>query len=70
MSAVLQLVGPLPFAEGDPPAISFDGATTLISGLATAYGPAVLAVFGVGLGIAAVVWGFPKLMGLFKKSAK
>jgi hypothetical protein len=30
----------------------------------------VIAVFGIGLGIAATVWGFPKLVGLFKKSAK
>ena len=62
--------------EGEAPvggggaSISFDSATGLITDLATAYGPAVVGVFGVGLGIAAIVWGFPRLISLFKRSAK
>jgi hypothetical protein len=52
------------------PTFDFSGVQTLITNFAAAYGPVVIAVFGIGLGIAATVWGFPKLVGLFKKSAK
>jgi hypothetical protein len=54
---------------GDP-TFDFSGVTNLITLFAVALGVAVLAVFGTGLGIAATIWGFPKLVGLFKKSAK
>jgi len=52
------------------PTFDFSGATGLITAFAAALALAVLAVFGTGLGIAATIWGFPKLVGLFKKSAK
>jgi hypothetical protein len=56
-------------AVGDP-TFDFSGTTNLITLFAAALALAVLAVFGTGLGIAATIWGFPKLVGLFKKSAK
>lgn len=56
--------------EVTPPTFDFSGVVTLISSFAAAYSPVILTIFGVGLGIAALVWGYPRLVGLFKKSAK
>jgi len=67
MSATTLAIVP---AVDTPPTISFDGATTAIQSFATAYGPAVILVFGIALAVAASIWGFPKLLGLFKKTAK
>lgn len=55
----------------DPPAsYDFSGVTDGLAALGTAMvGPAGI-VLGSALLVAGVFWGFPKLIGLFKKAAK
>lgn len=52
------------------PEFDFSGVTGALASL----GPSVIAAGGLviaaGLGVAAVIWGAPKLIGLFKKTAK
>lgn len=48
----------------------FSGIQTALGGLVTDFLPAATVVLVSGIGIAAVSWGYPKLMGLFKKTAK
>ena len=47
--------------------------TDFVTAVTTAfagYAPALLAVGGVGLALGVVMWGFPKIVGFFKKTAK
>lgn len=46
-----------------------DFATTIVTGFA-GYGPALLTVGAAGLALAVIMWGFPKIVGFFKKTAK
>lgn len=46
-----------------------DFATTIVTAFA-GYAPALLTVGAAGLGLAVVIWGFPKIVGFFKKTAK
>ncbi|GAA4483960.1 hypothetical protein [Microbacterium panaciterrae] len=50
--------------------VDFSGVTAALASL----GPQVVTAGGLvvaaGLGVAAAFWGFPKLIGLFKKTAK
>lgn len=50
--------------------VDFDGVTDALTALAPQFVTAGGLVLVAGLGIAAVTWGFPKLIGLFKKTAK
>lgn len=54
----------------DPITFDFSAVTDAL----VALGPAVVGVTGVviasGLGVAAILWGAPKLVGLFKRTAK
>lgn len=52
------------------PSYDFSGLTGALPALVTALVAAGGLVVLAGLGYAAVSWGFPKLMGLFKKTAK
>lgn len=46
-----------------------DWATTITTAFA-GFLPALMAVAAVGLGIAVTTWGFPKVVGFFKRTAK
>ncbi|WP_449280970.1 hypothetical protein [Leucobacter sp.] len=48
----------------------FSGVTTGLAALAPEFVTAGAAVLAAGLVVAGVMWGFPKLIGLFKKTAK
>ncbi|WP_137878072.1 hypothetical protein [Microbacterium sp. 4NA327F11] len=48
----------------------FSGVTGALPGLASAVVTAGGLVLAAGLSVAGVIWGFPKLIGLFKKTAK
>lgn len=48
----------------------FSSVTTTLNSVAGEYGPEIALVFGIGAAIGIVSWGFPKLLGLFKKTAK
>lgn len=48
----------------------FTGITGALPGLVGAIVPAAGLVLAAGLGVTGVMWGFPKLIGLFKKTAK
>lgn len=48
----------------------FTGITGALPALVTAVVAAAGLVLTAGLGVTAVMWGFPKLIGLFKKTAK
>lgn len=54
----------------DAPSYDFSGVTAALPGLGQAFVTAGALVLVAGLGVAAVMWGFPKLIGLFKKTAK
>lgn len=58
-------------ADGDAVDTIFGSVQTAISGFVGQYGAAVAAVIGAGaLLIGLAVWGVPKLVGVFRKSAK
>lgn len=44
--------------------------SSFTSAVTTQFGAAAPAVIGAAAGIAVVLWGVPKLIGLFKKNAK
>lgn len=48
----------------------FSGVTSAVPGLVTAIVAAAGLVLAAALGVMAVKWGFPQLIGLFKKTAK
>jgi len=48
----------------------FSGVTDALPGLGTAFVAAGALVLAAALAVTGVLWGFPKLIGLFKKTAK
>ena len=61
------------FAAGTPPTdgtVDFSGIISIITNAAGSLMPAVISVIGIGVGVGLVIWGFPKLLSLFKRSAK
>ncbi|BDZ38072.1 hypothetical protein [Microbacterium suwonense] len=54
----------------DPISFDFSGVTDALAALGPAVVGAGAAVIAAGVGVAAVMWGAPKLIGLFKKTAK
>lgn len=54
----------------DPVTYDFSGITGALPGLVTAVVTAAGLVLAAALGVMGVSWGFPKLIGLFKKTAK
>jgi hypothetical protein len=59
----------LPTTPVTPPDV-LDGAVTTVTGFAGEYGTQVLVVLGISVAIGLGIWGFMKLVGLFRKSAK
>lgn len=60
-----QIVASVPMVDPTP--------TDFVATITTAFAgftPALLAVAAVGLGIGVVKWGFPVVVGFFKKTAK
>lgn len=53
-----------------PPADVLEGAVETVSGFAGEYSTQVLIVLGFSVVIGLGIWGFMKLVGLFRKSAK
>lgn len=54
----------------EPTVSLLDQATALIGDFAAEYTPAVLVVLGLAVAIGLALWGFGRLTGLFRKSAK
>jgi hypothetical protein len=50
--------------------IDFSGIISIITNAAGSLLPAVVSVIGVSVGVGLVIWGFPKLLSIFKRSAK
>lgn len=50
--------------------VDFSGIISIITNAAGSLMPAVISVIGIGVGVGLVIWGFPKLLNLFKRSAK
>lgn len=61
----MSILASVPFVDPTPA----DYVTTITTAFA-GFTPALLAVAGVGLGIAVVKWGFPVVVGFFKRTAK
>lgn len=53
-----------------PPTFDFSGVTDALGALGTQFVGATPAIILGAIGVAAVLWGAPKLIGLFKKTAK
>lgn len=60
--------GILPMTPAPPSVL--DGATTALEAFAAEYGGQVVVVIGLAVAIGLGIWGFLKLVGLFRKSAK
>lgn len=54
----------------DPVTYDFTGLTTGLASLGQAMVAPAALVVGAALVVAGIVWGYPKLLGLFKKTAK
>lgn len=54
----------------DPEDTILDGALAAIQGFAADYTPAVVVILGVTVVIGLGIWGFIKLTGLFRRTAK
>lgn len=50
--------------------VDFSGIISILTNAAGSLLPAVTSVIGIAVGVGLVIWGFPKLVNLFKKSAK
>lgn len=51
------------------PVVPGDFVTAVTTAFA-GYAPALLAVGAAGIALSVVIWGFPKIVGFFKKTAK
>lgn len=47
-----------------------DGAVTALTAFAADYTPLVITILGVTIAIGLGIWGFTRLVGLFRKTAK
>ena len=66
-------MSPISLAETTPSTtgtVDFSGIITIITNAAASLLPAVTAVIGISVGVGLVIWGFPKLLSLFKRTAK
>lgn len=50
--------------------VDFSGIISIITNAAASLMPAVISVIGISVGVGLVIWGFPKLLSLFKRTAK
>lgn len=50
--------------------VDFSGIISIITNAAGSLMPAVISVIGISIGVGLVIWGFPKLLSLFKRTAK
>lgn len=52
------------------PVSILDGGVAALQAFAAEYAPAVVVILGVTIAIGLGIWGFTKLVGLFRKTAK